>query len=203
MSHHQDGSPETDQILFQPLGHRIVQVVGRLVQYQDVRRRKKRIDQSHPLLLPAGHVVDTLFIICEFQPVQHGLGIRLYGPAVQFIHIALHRSFQYRGSFLKDRRLGQIADLHLPAHADLSRIAWLDPGCHLKQRGLSHSVNSDYADLFILINAKSFIVQQHPVRIRLRYMFHCQQIHLYHLLLFAISFPIIQNKERNHKAKRT
>ena len=37
MRNHQDRSPELDQIFFQPFGHIEIQVVGRLVQNQQVR----------------------------------------------------------------------------------------------------------------------------------------------------------------------
>ena len=43
-----------------------------------------------------------------------------YLGAVSYTHLDVYkRQLQYRGSFLKDRGLGQIADLHLAAHADL------------------------------------------------------------------------------------
>ncbi len=51
---HQNRAAERNQKLLQPLNHLRVQMIGRLVENQQIRRRQNRCHQGSPLLLPAG-----------------------------------------------------------------------------------------------------------------------------------------------------
>ena len=51
--HHQQGQVGTAQIVFQPLGHVEVQVVGRFIQYQDIGFGDKCIGKRYALQLSA------------------------------------------------------------------------------------------------------------------------------------------------------
>ena len=61
MGDRQHGALELVQILLQPLGGLQVQVVGGLVQQQDVGVLQDQPAQIHPGLLPAGEPVEELF----------------------------------------------------------------------------------------------------------------------------------------------
>ena len=75
---------ELVQVLLQPLGGPQVQVVGGLVQQEDVRVLQNEPGQVHPGLLPAGELVEELLphALGDGQAVAHlvGLGVRLIAP---------------------------------------------------------------------------------------------------------------------------
>ena len=130
MRNHQYCPSKADQIFLQPLRHRIIQVVGRFIQYQDICRCKQCIDQCNSLLLTAGHMLYFLVIVIEAKLVQHGSGICFNCPLIQLIHIVCDCRTQHRCSLFKFRCLRQITDLDLISYTDLTFIVWFYPGCH-------------------------------------------------------------------------
>ena len=71
MGYQNHGSPEFSKIGFQPADHFLVQMVGRLVQNQDIRRKQQSPRQGHPFLLPAGQGLDPRLRIRDAQGIQH------------------------------------------------------------------------------------------------------------------------------------
>ncbi len=79
---HQNRAAERNQKLLQPLNHLRVQMIGRLVENQQIRRRQNRCHQGSPLLLPAGQGVRTHIRVIDSELLQHGADLSLRIPVV-------------------------------------------------------------------------------------------------------------------------
>ena len=64
--HHQQAQIGTVQVFFQPFGHIEIQVVGRLVQNQQVRFGNQDIRQCHTLELSSRKILDFLIEMTDF-----------------------------------------------------------------------------------------------------------------------------------------
>ena len=84
--HHEQTQASTVQVFLQPLGHVQVEVVGRLVQNQQVRFRNQHIGQGHPLQLSAGQVSDFLGKVADFQLRENLLGPAFVIPRLLVLH---------------------------------------------------------------------------------------------------------------------
>ena len=67
MSHHQKTDIATSQIIFQPLRHIKVEVIGRLIQNQEIRLRDKHIRQSNTFELSSREMLHLLIEITDFK----------------------------------------------------------------------------------------------------------------------------------------
>ncbi len=109
MGDHDHGTFSTAQLILQPVGHGIVQMVGRLVQQQDLRRGQQHRYQCQTLALSAGQLPAGLVKFRNAQFRQHAFGICLNGSGV-FLHaVAPQYCLQYRLLRRELRVLGQIA----------------------------------------------------------------------------------------------
>jgi hypothetical protein len=81
MGDEQQRATETEQEFLQPGDGIDVQVVGGLVQQQQVRLVHQGARQQHPALEPAGQVIEGQVGV-QLQPRQHGLDPLLQLPAV-------------------------------------------------------------------------------------------------------------------------
>ena len=79
---HQNRAAERNQKLLQPLDHLRIQMIGRLVENQQIRRRQNRCHQGSPLLLPAGQGVRTHIRVIDSELLQHGADLSLRVPVV-------------------------------------------------------------------------------------------------------------------------
>ncbi len=86
MRHHQQRQVGAGQIVLQPLNHLQVQVVGRLVQNQEVRLRDEHIGQGHTLQLSAGELRERLFEVADLQFGEDGLRTTLVVPCPFALH---------------------------------------------------------------------------------------------------------------------
>ena len=102
MADQQDGPLVALQKAFQPFGRRDVQVVGRLVQNQQVGPGQDDLRQGEPRLLAAGTRPDALAVVGRRKPqfFQHERDVRLVPVAacrfkrLAGVRIRLHRRFQ-------------------------------------------------------------------------------------------------------------
>ena len=130
MRYHDQSSLPFFQIILQPVGHLIVQMVGGLVQQQNVRRGQERRDQRQPFSLTSGKLARRLGKIPDPQPGHHRLRVALNSPPVLLRHIARQHAVQaghLRGKF---RMLGEVADHRMIGRRNGSLIRLLQPGHH-------------------------------------------------------------------------
>lgn len=93
MGHHHDSPPELYKILFQPLCHSTVEMIGRFIEHKYVNRYEKRASQRRPLLLASGQRVSFRVIIRKAKAVDHRLGFTLHRPFIALVHIVLQNRF--------------------------------------------------------------------------------------------------------------
>ena len=100
-----DGRAQPRQLAFQPFDRRQVEMVGRLVEQQNVRLRRQHLGQSRPPRLAAGQGggVGVAVKLQMFEQMRHP--VRVIRRAKPRLDIGLHI-----GEAVKIRRLRQIAD---------------------------------------------------------------------------------------------
>ena len=86
VSHHQQSQVRTPQILFQPLGHVEVKVVGRLIQNQQIGFGNQGVGQRHTLQLSARKVLYLLVEVAYLQLRKYLFGFLLIIPSFLLIH---------------------------------------------------------------------------------------------------------------------
>ena len=150
-------APVGGEALLQP-GHRVdVEVVGGLVEHQEVAVGHQRAGQGHPLRLPAG------------QRSRVGLGERGHAQVVQdrrrlprVLGTALHRG--EHGAGREDRSLGEGRDAHAPTGADDPGLGHGVAGHDRQQRGLPAPVQPDDAESVTRRERDRELVEQGPSR---------------------------------------
>ena len=85
-----DARRRADQELFQPLDGADVEVVGRLIEQEQVGRHRQRLREREALLLPAGECADACVRI-ERKALDDALGLRFEGPRLARLQLALQR----------------------------------------------------------------------------------------------------------------
>ena len=93
--HHEQAQAATVQVLFQPFRHVQVEVVGRLIQNQQIRFGNQDIGQCHALQLPARQISDFLGEIADFQLRKNLLGTPFIIPRLFVFHS--HQQFVHSG----------------------------------------------------------------------------------------------------------
>src|SRR5205085_7506557 len=103
----QDGPLPVVQPIFQPL-HRVnIEVVGGLVEHQQVGALQQQASQERAGLLAAGKLEDrpVEFVRLEVEPVEHLLHTRLVDVAAVELKLVLKRAIALQGG-LKFSRVG-------------------------------------------------------------------------------------------------
>ena len=122
MSHHHQSALEAAEPVLQPRGHLRVQVVGRLVQHQHIRRVDQRRRQRHPLPLSAGEGPHLLLIVWQAQLVEHGLGL-IFVQFPEFLGEMQEHLLQNGGVILHRGILLQQAHLHVGIPGNRSGVS--------------------------------------------------------------------------------
>ena len=171
--YHQQSKVGTAQIVFQPFGHIKVKMVGRLIQYQQIRLGDKRIGKRHALQLSAGKRLYLLVEITNFQLGKDLLGLLFVLPGLLLIHthqnfvqtgvpLRLHAAFvllnQFygavammktsfeNGQFLRILRiLFQISDSYIASERNCATIITFLSGKNVQQCGLAAAIFSNEA----------------------------------------------------------
>ena len=97
--HHQQAEVIPAEIFLQPLRHIEVEVVGRLVQYQQIGFSDKGIGKCHTLQLPAGQMFYVLTEITYFKLRQNLFRLLLVLPSFFMVHT--HQNFVQAGMPLR------------------------------------------------------------------------------------------------------
>ena len=118
------------QIVLQPVCHVIVQMVGGLVQQQNVRRGEQHRNKRQALPLSAGKLACRLVKVPDPKAGHHGLGVAFDGPPVLVGYISSQHTFQTGQLRVKLRVLGQIPDHRMIGGGDGSLIRLLHPCQH-------------------------------------------------------------------------
>ena len=122
MSNHDHHPFKTVQIIFQPGSHFVVQVVGRLIQNQHIRRIGKYCCQCYSFFLASGKMANLFFMIRNPQSVQDHMRLRFRIPA--FICLSLCYIRKNRRSLRKLRMLGKISNTKPILGNDLTLICF-------------------------------------------------------------------------------
>ena len=173
MGHHDDRIFSLFQHFFQPFRHVAVQVVGGLVQNQQVGWRKQHADQRQTLFLSAGQMPACFVKIRYSQPGHHILGI---GDQVSYVSVChlltglqchtfavirkqctgfsvkfpvFPKQCLYQRILRPERRmLGQKTDHHALRPDDLALVRLFHAYQNFKQRAFAGAVNADDTDFF-------------------------------------------------------
>ena len=159
MGYHDETAPESAQPVFQPGDHLTVQVVGRLIQYKNIRRMHQSGYKSHTLTLAAGKCSDLLTKICQPQLGEHGLGF-VFVQFPKFRREVEKDLFQNCGIVVHFGILGQIADLHIGIAGDAALVCIDCTGQYFQKSGFSGAVDTDNAHFVALVQIEIHIRQQ-------------------------------------------
>ena len=159
MGDHDQATPEPAQPVLQPGYHLTVQMVGGLVQDQDVCRMDQSRGQSHPFALTAGEGADFLGEIRQAQAVEHGFGLvfvqlpKLGGEVEKYL-------LENGGVILHGRILGKNADLHIGIAGDRTGVGLRQSGQDLEEGGFSGAVDADDSGFITFVEIEVHIIQQ-------------------------------------------
>ena len=170
-----DAAAERLEEAFQPGDRLDVEMVGGLVQQQDVGIADQRLRQQHAPLHAAGQCGEV-GLVRQFEPLEHLLHAAVQVPAVlgfdlrlrfaHRVHVAvvhgmvvareqLAQVAQAFGDHIEHRALRVLRHLlrharddHAVLHADLAVVGLEFAGHQPHQRGLAHAVAADDADAF-------------------------------------------------------
>ena len=134
---HEDGLVATVQITLQPFYHLQIQVVGRLIQHQEVGFRNQHISQRHSLLLSAAELSHRLFQVGNVQLGENLFCLQHLLRIILMIEACLQHTFLR----IKLRRLLQIAHLQVASVDDVSALVALFIHQHRHECRLSRAVS--------------------------------------------------------------
>ena len=168
VGHHEQRPVASGQIALQPLYHLQVEMVGGLVEYQQVGLHQQHVGQRHSLLLTATQLSHRLLQIANLQLRQHLLGLQ------QFLLLVLmiEAGFEHRLRRVEAGRLLQIADGQVAAEHDAAPVARLLASQHRQQRRLARAVASYQPHPLPLGNAEADVAEQPERAERFRHALH-------------------------------
>ena len=146
MGHHNNAAGEGDELLLQPCGHFAVQMVGRLVQNQHVRRLQQCRCQCHALALTAGENAHIPVGVVDAELIEHGNSfVFMHFP----ISIALggKNLLQNGQAFVHGRVLGKEHHLHVGKAGHGAGVRLLCACKTPQEGGFSRAVDADDTDL--------------------------------------------------------
>ena len=198
--HHQQRYRGAAQIVLQPLHHVQVQVIGRLVQDQQLRLGDERIGKSHPLQLASGQLAHRLVEIPDMQAGEDLLHLVLIIPSLVLLHAEedavhvrvvgmLHAMFivayqvgnwvAVAEACLQHREFLRIAGilLQIPhpevlAERDGACIIAFPPCQYVQQGGLAAAVFGNQPYTLPLSQAEGNAFKQHQIAERLGQVFY-------------------------------
>ena len=150
MGHHDEPAFEAAEPILQPGHHLTVQVVGGLVQDQDVRRSQQCRSQCHALALSAGEGPHLLLEIRQPQPVEHGLCL-IFIQRPELRREMQEHLLQHGCVILHHRILGQKTHLHVGIAGNGAAVRLRNSGENLHEGRFSGAVDADHAGFVPLI----------------------------------------------------
>ena len=156
---------KAQQRLFQRAQRIDVQIVGRLVEQQEVAAALQQLGQVQPVALAAGEGAHLLLLVGAAEVEAGRVGPRVDRAAAE-LELVLAP-----GDLLVDRLVGieivaalvHIGDLHRRAHLEGTAVGLLLAGDHPEQRGLARAVRPDHAHDAAARQREGQILEQEPV----------------------------------------
>ena len=98
VAYSQDGAGVSCQIFLQPLDRLNIQMICRLIEYQQVRFFQEQAAKQGPSLLPAGQFGQRhfIFVRAKAQPRQHHLDARFVAISTQALKLGLQRTVTFQ-----------------------------------------------------------------------------------------------------------
>ena len=190
MRNHDHNAFKAVQIILQPGYHLVIQMVGRLIQNQHIRRVYQSSGQSDTLLLSTRKLLHRDIMFCNPQLIQNISGLTFRAPVLlpfPISHIVL-----YNGTFWKIRHLRQISDTKTILGNHLSLISLLFPCNDFQQSTFSSSIDSNDSDFIPIMDSIGNIIKNLFISKDLAYMFNVQYIHKNHNSFFTIHRHLFQ-----------
>ena len=183
VGHHQQGFVATVQIALQPLNHLEVQVVGRLIEYQQVGIGNEHVCQRHTLLLSAAQLPHGLLQVAYLQLCEHLLGLQhLLGVA-----LVVETGIEHALVGVKVGCLFQHAHTQVTTEDDVTLVIALFARQDRQQGALTRTVLGYQTYLLPLGYRKTQIAKQHQRAKRLGEVLYVQVwIFLSHSLQFLV-----------------
>ena len=146
-----------------------VEIVGRLVEQQDIGARLQHLGEMHPVALAARQGADLLLLVAALEVEGAGVGARIHLALAERQHVVA------AGDLLPHRLVGvegiaalvDIAEMDAVADADGAAIRLLLAGQHAEQRRLAGAVRADHPDNAAGRQGEVQVLDQQPVVIGL------------------------------------
>ena len=174
---HKDCQPLTRKELFEPLNHVDVEVVGGLIEDEEVGVVEQYATQCHLLLLSSAELLyGTVHECVEPQSAQDFLHALLEGPFVLVLH-ALRGidEVAHRLHGVECRRLRQIGHLDTFAERHLAVVGQHAAGYDVEQGALAITVAGDKGGLLACVDAEGYVLKQQLVAVGLSEVFYRKQ----------------------------
>ena len=207
----EQGAGSVLQVLFEPERHVEVEMVGRLVEDQQVGLGKEHVGQRHALHLPAGKRADGLVEIADIEFRENLRRALLEVPSVALLHFRDERveprllgqgkaflvaanerrefarlvetglGHGHRGVVVG--RLAEEAHARAVAHDDAALFVVLAPRKNVEERRFARAVAGDEGHLLPFVYGETHVVEQFQCAEALGEMLHVKKwCHIYIIL---------------------
>ena len=162
--HHKNRAAKLFEISFQPLDGITVDMVGRLVQDENIAGIGENTRHGDPFPLAAGQCTHFFLEVSHTELMQHGfaLVITLCGSLRRQI---TDRLLQYGFVGIISRGLRQIADSHAAGQNNSAAVCLLHACRNPQKCGLAGAVHTDQTDLITFVDGVGKLRQQRACRI--------------------------------------
>ena len=188
--HEQRGLGPGEEAL-QPLNHAEVEVVGGLVQEQQVRLLDEALGQRDPALFSAAEVVHETIGVVEAEFSEDFLGLRLVAPSVGPVHgvvsglqgfgvlalggllvlangahgvvVRFKQVGENRPVEVEPVVLGEVGNAGLPVEGHGAGIGAFDVEQHLHEGAFARSVSGDQGCLLALVQSEVEVLENEPL----------------------------------------
>ena len=133
MGHEQEGDALAAEIVLEPLYHFDVEVVGRLVEDQEVGLLKEHLHEGCPLQLAAGKGVHRLGEVSDAELMEHAFGTSRSVEVVGGEWLGCSE-VEDGLPFPKGLGLGEVADARAPLEDHRAGVGRLDAGDDVEER---------------------------------------------------------------------
>ena len=158
MSDHEQGQAAGSEIILQPLGDLHVQVVGGLVQNQEIGLLHQCLGQCNPFGLASGELV------YRFVKMEHAQFCKQLAGTQQFLVIGLRATCgQHVGALGEYRGLHQIGGADVTAERDGAAAVIGMSGNHVQQGALALSVTCYKTHFLALVDIERKIIKNYTV----------------------------------------
>ena len=168
MGHHQQRLVASLQIALQPLNHLQVQMVGRLVEDDEVRFRQQHVGQCHTLLLSTRQLSHGLLQVANFQLRQYLLGLQ----HLLWVALMIETRIEHALLRIEHRRLLQHSHLQVTTEHNVTTVVTLLTREYRQQCRLTRTVLGYQSHLLAFADGEADVAEQRQGAERLRQMLH-------------------------------